>query len=150
MEGSNDILEVFQDKLTIAPQGLTGLLTRGLKGTKTIPFFSITAIQYKPAGMLTRGYLQFTIPGGNESRGGITDALYDENTFVFNGTDNNPSMERIKIFIEKAINDIRSPRASPIANISISDEIAKLSRLMTDGILTQSEFQAAKAKLLSR
>jgi hypothetical protein len=150
MEGPNDVLEVFQDKLTIAPQGLGGLLTRGLKGTKTIPFFSITAIQYKPAGMLTRGYLQFTIPGGNESRGGLTDAMYDENTFVFNDADNNHSVEKIKNFIEKAINDLRAPRVVASASVSISDEITKLSRLMSDGILTQSEFQAAKARLLGR
>ena len=62
MWGAGAMLEVFEDKLAITPKGLSGFFFRGLKGTKTIPFFAISAIQFKKSG-LTKGYLQFTLPG---------------------------------------------------------------------------------------
>ncbi len=57
MTGSVGELEVFDDKITIATTGVTGFLVKGLKGTKTIPFHSISAIQFKRGGA-TRGYIQ--------------------------------------------------------------------------------------------
>ena len=84
MEGVGETLVVYSDKLEITPRGVLGFMAKGLKGTKTIPFFSITSIQFKQSGF-TSGYLQFTIPGGNESRNGIFDAAIDENTFMFTG-----------------------------------------------------------------
>ena len=82
VKGVAEEMEVFEDKLTIKPRGALGLMAKGLKGTKTIPFRSITGMQHKKAG-LTSGYLQFTIPGGNESKGGVFSAASDENTFMF-------------------------------------------------------------------
>lgn len=149
MEGVADILEVFEDKVTITPTGVLGVLTKGLKGTKTIPFFSITAIQFKSAGF-TSGYIQFTIAGGNESRGGVFDAAGDENTFMFSGSgSNNQIAEIIKNYIETRIQELRSPKPAPSGNSGgIADEIRKLADLKAQGVLSDAEFQAAKAKLL--
>ena len=64
-------------------------LARGTigKGEKRIPLASITAVQWKPAGPIMSGFIQFTIPGGNEVRsryGSQTrDAGKDENTVIF-------------------------------------------------------------------
>ncbi|MEW5871452.1 MAG: tetratricopeptide repeat protein [Chloroflexota bacterium] len=66
MRGVQDLLEVYEDKVAITPKGVLGFLNKGLKGTKMIPFISITAIQFKKPGM-TNGYLQFTLSGGNEN-----------------------------------------------------------------------------------
>ena len=71
MKGVAEVLVVYEDKVTITPKGVLGLMPIGLKGTKTIPFGSITGIQFKDAGTLFSGYIQFTIPGGNESKGGF-------------------------------------------------------------------------------
>ena len=149
MEGVAEVLEVFEDKVTITPTGVLGVLTKGLKGTKTIPFFSITAIQFKSAGF-TSGYIQFTIPGGNESRGGVFDAAGDENTFMFsNSGSNNQIAEIIKNYIETSIQALRSPKPAAVTNtVGIADEIKKLADLKAQGVLSDSEFQAAKAKLL--
>lgn len=48
----------------------TGALARASvgKGEKRIPVKSITAVQWKPPGMLTNGYIEFTVAGGNEAR----------------------------------------------------------------------------------
>ena len=100
MKGVQDQIEVFDDKVTITPKGILALMNKGLKGTKTIPFSSISAIQFKEAGAVFSGYLQFTIPGGNESKGGVFSAASDENTFMFAQKKNNALATQIKEYIE--------------------------------------------------
>jgi hypothetical protein len=149
MEGVAEVIEVFEDKVAITPTGVMGVLTKGLKGTKTIPFFSISAIQFKQAGF-TSGYIQFTIPGGNENQGGVFAAAGDENTFMFSNTRNNNQVaEIIKNYIESKVREIRAPKsAAPTTSGGIADEIKKLADLKAMGALSDAEFQAAKTKLL--
>lgn len=144
VEGVGGEMEVFDDKLTITPKGALGLMTKGLKGTKTIPFLSITGIQYKKPGM-TNGYLQFTIPGGNESKGGVFAAASDENTFMFEAKANDVIVG-VKDFIEKKVKEARQPAAAQPA--SAAEEIRKLAELMSQGLLSKEEFGNAKKKLL--
>ena len=96
MKGASDLLEVFEDKVSIAPKGVLGFLNKGMKGTKEIPFGSIVAVQFKEVGAVFSGFLQFTIAGGNESRGGLLAAAKDENTFMFAHTKNNLLAKEIK------------------------------------------------------
>jgi hypothetical protein len=145
MKGRGALLEVYEDKVAITPKGVTGFLLKGLKGTKVIPFYSITAIQFKKSG-LTAGYLQFTVPGGVESKGGVFTAASDENTFMFIGQ--NEVALGIKDYIEKKMQESHNTSATSAGN-SISDELQKLSDLKVKGILSEEEFQAAKKRLLS-
>ena len=108
MQGVQDLLEVFGDKVQLTPKGVLGFLNKGLKGTKTIPFTSIQALQFKEAGAVFSGYIQFTIAGGNESRGGVFAAANDENTFMFAHTKNNAQAIEIKKFIEESVGKARS------------------------------------------
>ncbi len=113
MKGVQDVLAVFEDKVTITPHGVWGFLNKGIKGTKEIPFVSIVAIQFKEAGAVFSGYLQFTIPGGNEITGGILAAMADENTFAFAPKDNSLAKE-IKEYIDLAVRNLRSrPESAP-------------------------------------
>lgn len=147
MKGVQDLLEVFEDRVTITPKGILGFLNKGIKGTKEIPFQSIVAVQFKEAGALFSGYIQFTIPGGNESSGGILAATKDENTFMFATKENNALAIKIKKFIDSAVRKLRMPQAnSPTTNLS--DEIQKLAGLKEQGILSDEEFQAAKKRLI--
>lgn len=67
----------------------TGFLARASvgKGEKPIPLAHVTAIQFKPAGPLVNGFIQFTVSGGNERRSRFgqqtTDGAGDENSVVF-------------------------------------------------------------------
>ena len=61
MKGVQDLLEVFEDKVTITPKGILGFMNKGLKGTKSIPFTSITAIQFKEAGAVFSGFGQSAV-----------------------------------------------------------------------------------------
>ncbi len=154
MKGVNDLLEVYENKLVITPKGVMGFLNKGLKGQKEIPFRSITAIQFKKAGSMTKGYLQFTIPGGKESKSGLMAAVRDENTFMFGsgtgfGNDAlNRKVEEIKRYIETQQMARESPPAPQAA--SLTDELAKLAILRDQGILSEDEFEAAKHRLIHR
>ena len=147
MKGVQDLLAVFEDKVTITPKGVLGFLNKGIKGTKEIPFRSIVAVQFKEAGAVFSGYLQFTIPGGNESKGGIFAATKDENTFMFAHAKNNALAKEIKEYIDEAIRRSQAPRtAAPTTNLS--DELQKLAQLKDEGVLSEDEFQAVKKKLI--
>ena len=67
------------DKITIRRKGVRSFAKHGLKGDKTIMLKQISSIQLKEAG-LTTGYIQFVIIGSQESKGGLKQALEDENT----------------------------------------------------------------------
>lgn len=100
--GLGEVLDVYDNRLVITPRGFLGFLIKGFKGAKTIPFRSITAVQFREAGAVS-GYLQFTIPGGIEGRGGALEAAGgDENTFVF-GASRNEIARKAHRFIEAKI-----------------------------------------------
>jgi hypothetical protein len=143
MKGVGEILEVFEDKVAITPKGIVGFLSKGLKGTKMIPFYSITALQFKKSG-LTSGYLQFTVPGGNESERGVFAAASNENTFMFAG--HNEMALEIKDYIEKRMMELRRPEP-PSSNNRLSDELQKLANMKEAGILSEEEFMNAKRKM---
>lgn len=54
-----------------------------MKGNKEIRIGNISAIQFKEATRMTRGYLQISMSGGSEDKGGLFDAASDENTVLF-------------------------------------------------------------------
>ena len=63
---------LLTDTGVIIKRGAKGFLLGGgkLRGDKTIPYNSIVAVQLKKAG-LTAGYLQLTLKGGSEAKGGL-------------------------------------------------------------------------------
>lgn len=72
---------------TVAFDGRMVTINRG-KSEKRIPVAQVAAVQFKAASLTTRGFIQFTIPGGNEKtrRGGLSstiDAAKDENSVLF-------------------------------------------------------------------
>ena len=148
MDGVGAELVVYADKVEIVTAGITGFVLKGLKGTKTIPYQSITAIQFKESGTWSgAGYLQFTIPGGNESRNGLFDATVDENTFMFHGQ--NEYAHKIKNYIESQIRLLRNPPPQQTSSTpSFSAELERLDALRQQGVLSDEEFQQAKARLL--
>lgn len=146
LRGVQDELEVFEDKLTITPKGVLGFMNKGLKGTKTLLYISISAIQFKKGGM-TNGYLQFSLPGGNESKGGVFAAVKDENTFMFKPRDNELA-EKIRDYVESRVQAAKSP-ATGHPTQSLADELKKLAALRDAGVLSEQEFLHAKQKLMS-
>lgn len=120
------------------------------KGDKQLPVHAITAVQFKPAGMLVNGFIQFTIPGGVEQRSRAGSATFnaasDENSVVFT-RGQQQKFERLRDAVQAAIRAQHQPQQVH-APTSVADEIGRLGQLVQQGLLTQQEFAAAKARLL--
>ena len=114
-----------------------------MKGQKSIPFSSITAVQFKPASIWTNGYLQFSIKGGIENRGGLMAAGGDENSVLFQEK-SQAQFEELKALVERKITESKTA-SSPA---SVADEIAKFAALRDQGILTQRRVRQKKRLLL--
>lgn len=140
-------LELYENKVVIRRKGALAKMSHGFTGDKEILLRNITGVQLKPGGMMFNGFIQFTIPGGNESRKGITAATQDENTVMFQKKENEIAQE-IKNKIEEL--QEQANRSQGAAPVSPADEIRKLKGLLDDGILTQAEFDAKKADLLAK
>ncbi|MEW8986227.1 MAG: SHOCT domain-containing protein, partial [Bacillus sp. (in: firmicutes)] len=106
-------------------------------------------IQVKLGGFITNGYIQFSIPGGNESTKGLWSATQDENSVTFEKSDN-PVVEQIKAKIEELQRAMKNSGGMVIQNtVSTADEIKKFKELMDQGIITIDEYEAKKKQLLN-
>ena len=74
-----------------------------MDGEKSILLSEITAYQLKEPGA-TVGYLQLVYPGSSDTKGGVFDAVKDENTVTFLKEDKAAILE-LKQAIEKALKD---------------------------------------------
>ncbi|MCX6726712.1 MAG: SHOCT domain-containing protein [Candidatus Shapirobacteria bacterium] len=97
--------------------------------------------------MLLDGYIQFTLPGGIESRGGSLSAASDENSVGFKKSKNNSA-----IALKDKIEELRrksSLSVNQVVQVSAADEIKKFKQLLDEEIITKEEFDKKKKELLS-
>jgi len=120
-KGHNGQVSLSADSLTISRQGFLGFISQGLKGDKRIPYSSITAVQFKKAGWLTNGYIQFSMLGGIESRGGIRKATRDENSIMFRSSQNK-DFARLRSHESPHSND---PKSS-FEELMVADQLVEL------------------------
>ncbi|MFA6476126.1 MAG: SHOCT domain-containing protein [Candidatus Paceibacterota bacterium] len=134
---------ILGDKSLAIKRGLRGILLGGgaIRGDKTIPYSSIVAVQLKKAGFVA-GYIQFTLSGGSEAKGGLFQSAYDENSINFHRKGNDKFAELKKLIEERIGSDSVSSHSS-------LDEIAKLAELREKGVITEEEFQQKKKQLLA-
>ncbi|MFD9063283.1 DUF4429 domain-containing protein [Kitasatospora purpeofusca] len=138
--------------VTITRKGFLARTSVG-KGEKRIHISQITAVQWKPPGMLVNGFIQFTVPGGNERRSGFglqtSGAVKDENSVIV--TKNQaPAFEELRTAVEDAIANLHrpAPTTATATSGSLADELGKLQLLAESGVLTPDELAVAKARLL--
>jgi hypothetical protein len=88
----------------ISKRGLAAFVSAS--GSKRFPVRAITAVQLKPAGALSNGFIQFTIPGGNKNTARFGQqtrgAAADENSVVFTKKQQ-PAFEALRAEIERAM-----------------------------------------------
>lgn len=144
VEGSNGSVEYLGDRIVIRRKGLANVLTQGAQGDKTFPLSRITAVQFRRAGSMMAGLIQFTIQGGREFRGGMLEATKDENAVMFT-RDQEPAFARLREQVESAIMAGTTPAPSVRSEI---DDLAKLAELHEKGYLTTNEFEARKQTIL--
>ncbi|MFE5139264.1 DUF4429 domain-containing protein [Streptomyces fagopyri] len=137
--------------VTITRKGFLARATVG-KGEKRLHISQIAGVQWKPAGAMVNGFIQFTVPGGSERRSAFgsqtTNAAKDENSVVFTKKQM-PEFEKLRAALDAAIAAHHAPPAPPAAAGSVADELAKLGALREQGLLSPEEFEQQKARLLA-
>lgn len=124
------------------------------QGTKTYTLRSIGAVQYFKATALLNGYVQFSVMGEVSKKnrtvyGGApsSDMAKDENAVIFRKSQL-AEFEALVEAIRLAQNAEEAPAVTPATDPA--QQIASLAALRDQGILTEDEFAAKKAELLSR
>lgn len=135
LKGMFNSVLVGQDAITISYRALYF----GFKGDKRIPYSSITSVQFREPGNWIAGYIQLSIKGAMEWQGPVNQ---DENAIQFD-----KNLEAFLALRELIHEKMTSGPSGSAA--SIAEEISKLAVLRDQGILTEDEFSAQKAKLLS-
>ncbi|WP_405580695.1 DUF4429 domain-containing protein [Streptomyces sp. NBC_01092] len=101
--------------VTITRTGFGARLTVG-KGEKRLHIAQISAVQWKPAGLMVNGFIQFTVPGGNEQRSAFgsqtRSAVQDENSVVFTRKQQ-PEFEKLRAALDQAIAAQHGPQLLP-------------------------------------
>jgi len=119
----------------------------GGTGEKRINFSDISTIQFKEPSASLVGFIQFSYAGSSEKRGGILNAIDDENAIPVS-LQNVDIARNIVEYIEGKREEIKLNRANSSSVPSSADELKKYKDLLDDGIITQEEFDAKKKQLL--
>lgn len=145
VQGVNGAIELTKNKIIIKRKGFLALMTQGFKGDKEIYINQISSVQLKKTNLLLNGYIQFTFSGGKEAKGGITQATKDENTVMFNKSQEKGFIN-LKNKIEEYIHDLNKP-IEKVENDPF-EQIEKLLALKERGIITDEEFEIKKKQIL--
>lgn len=145
-DGSNGSVEFLGDRIIIRRKGFANKLTQGFQGDKTIMVRHITGVQFRAAGSMLAGSIQFTVMGGREYGGGLLEATKDENAVLF-AANQQPAFETMRDAVQDAIADGGSVPAAPAQ--SAATELASLADLVEKGFLSREEFEEQKQRLLS-
>ena len=150
-KGVGHTVTLFPSKVVIAGnKGLVGLITSG-GASQEIRIKEITGMEYKKAGSMVNGYLQFrTAASGNTKQGGMFAVLEtsdDPNTVHFVKKHNDVFAE-LKNKVEEIMDQMESNSGIGVQAPSAADELQKFSALLKDGLITQDEFEKKKKELL--
>lgn len=124
-------------------KGFMNFVNKGSKGEKSVPIKSISAVQIKEP-RLTTGYIQFAYSGASESKGGVFDAVKDENTITFSNKKELKQAKELKALIES----LQTESSQPAAQSSGAEEILKYKQLLDAGAITEEEYEAKKKQIL--
>ena len=122
-----------------------GFISQGHKGEKEIDLSQISAVQFKKPGLGTVGYIQFSFLGGSETKGGIRDAVKDENTILFKGGKVEADFVKAKQLIDTYRARLRGEGAATRGGL---DDLEHLAQLRDRGIITEEDFAAKKKQIL--
>lgn len=148
--GMTKILRVYDDRVTLqAKKNLRSFMTSNFfGGVKEIFYESMLGVQFKEAGAVIAGYIQFETANSHAK-----DNFNSENSFTFdNAYLDNATAKQVVDFVRGKMRAARSaPAAQPVQVVqqqSAAEELTKLKGLLDAGVITQEEFDAQKKKLL--
>ncbi len=118
------------------------VLYYGFLGQKQVPVQNIKTVSWREPSSMLAGFLEISILGETPPSAYASPNVQHQNRFIYDRKD----LERwraLKGWIESQISLRNGGSGS-----SVADELQKLGDLLRDGLLTQAEFDAQKAKLL--
>jgi len=153
VKGHNGTVRFDGHCITIIRKGCLAGASIG-KAEKQMPIGTVTAVQFKPAGPMVNGFIQFTIGGGNEvrSRAGhqTKDASRDENS-VISHYGQRKAFEQLRALVQAAIVTFHARTEVTTVDVSsIPEQIRQLAELRDGGAITHAEYEAKKSELLDR
>ncbi len=132
-----------------------GILARSTvgKGEKKIALTQITSVRWKAPSAMVRGYISFTLPGGNETRSRFgsqtVDAAKDENAVIVAKSQTDEFLA-LKTAIEDALGQHHAPNTAPASTTDPAEQLKKLADLHQSGLLTDEEFATKRAALIDK
>lgn len=143
LKGYNGTVDYDGQTIKISRKGAMGFFTQGLRGQKEISVRALTSVQFKKAGLLTNGYIQFAT-GAGENKGGLQAAVTDENSVIFT-LSSNEEFEALKDQISEKMNN---PTQAHNNSTSNAEQLEKIANLFEKGLLTEAEFLLEKSKII--
>jgi hypothetical protein len=147
LEGLKGELKVYDDKVEINKKG-QGFITGNT--SKTLPMTNIMSVSVTPSTLWARGFIEFTVPGGKDSKN-IEQALRNENALPLKAANQNDEAMKIKAYVEEQIMKYANNKGGTTIvqqAASPAEELKKMKELLDIGIITQEEFDAKKKQLL--
>lgn len=147
-EGYNGQVSFDGDTVTIFRKGFTAQRWQPFKGEKRIPISALTWVNFKFGTRFFRGYIQFGTASGENSLNTPNEIARNENAILFSQT-HNTAFEELHGLVQKAM-DVRRDKVSKNGAPDNPDysQLVQLAELYKEGILSESEFRDAKAKVL--
>ncbi len=106
-DGVNGMVEIDGETVRIWIKGALSLVNPDLMHVKEIYLGDIASIQFRDAGLLTHGYIQFTFFGGGGPRARLDEAARDGNAIMFRKRQQQ-DFETIRDLIEDARRSLRT------------------------------------------
>lgn len=155
-KGSTGEITFNGSEVVIRRSGFFGALRQASgqgRGNKDIPLSAVTGVRLESGSLFTKAYIQIIHSGGNGVQGGGRDLMDDDNS-VFFGKGATADFEQLKTLILEGIRAAKAPAPAVIqsapAQEDLTETLKKLSSLKESGVLTDEEFAAKKAEILSR
>ncbi len=154
VEGQKAHIDLYKNKLTIHHR------RRPVKGVKDIYLSRISSVQFKNPGALTVGYIRFAFAGGQEHKGGVVNAVNDENAVTFLKKQHQQFID-LKEYVEELIGEMQGQshpaqiatppeqaQPLPVSGSIDFEQLERLAELRDRGIITADDFEAKKRQIL--
>ena len=122
------------------------LTNKYFAGKKKFYYSDLTAVQFREAGKITDGYLEFEYPGARSGNSG--GAYQSENSIAFASV-HSAQMKDIYAFIDEKIKECKLGHRIGAKSSSSADDLVKYSELLEKGLITPEEFEEKKQEVLS-
>ena len=107
---------------------------------------NISGVEFFKGAMLLPGFMQIKSTGNTST--GLKQYLSRQNKVIFRYSQRN-SFIKAKEVLEKIVSNLNLPKKPPSSiNMSITEQLEKLSELKEKGVLTEKEFVEMKRKVI--